>query len=128
MSDDMSTGTPCPFCDSTALDLELDELGGAAYRVECCSCGAAGPWGDESEDEAEARESAIAAWRRAWRRRLASQPMSEEQLLDRIDAWHTAETALSLPEWLGMSDEEYARWVETGERRTSGQAGGGEPR
>ncbi len=54
--------------------------------------------------------------------------MSDDELQDRVDAWHAADTEMSLPEWLGMTDEEYARWVETGERRTSGHDVGAEPR
>ena len=28
-----------------------------------------------------------------------------------VDRWHKADTELSLPEWLGMTDEEYGHWA-----------------
>lgn len=36
----------------------------------------------------------------------------EELILDLIDQWHTAKDAtVSLPAFLGMSNDQYARWV-----------------
>lgn len=35
-----------------------------------------------------------------------------EDIEDFVDHWHEGETACSLTEFLGMSDDEYALWVE----------------
>lgn len=35
----------------------------------------------------------------------------EEALDDAVEEWHGAETDLGLPEWLGMTGEQYAGWV-----------------
>lgn len=35
-----------------------------------------------------------------------------EFILDRIDAWHEADTGVGLPEWLGWTWDEYAAWAE----------------
>lgn len=37
--------------------------------------------------------------------------MTEQEMLDKIDEWHNGDSELSLPEYLGMSDSEYASWV-----------------
>lgn len=37
-------------------------------------------------------------------------PMTTE---DRIEEWHKTDTTKTLPEWLGWTEEEYKRWIET---------------
>lgn len=34
---------------------------------------------------------------------------------DLIEQWHESDSPLSLAEYLGMTEEQYNRWVETGE-------------
>jgi hypothetical protein len=36
----------------------------------------------------------------------------DEEIDDAIDAWHESDTSLSLSEWLGLSQDEYALFVE----------------
>ena len=36
---------------------------------------------------------------------------SEEEELDKVEAWHNSDSELTLREWLGMSEEEFAQWV-----------------
>ena len=38
--------------------------------------------------------------------------VQREDIEDFIDQWHEGETACSLAEFLGLSDDEYALWVE----------------
>lgn len=40
---------------------------------------------------------------------------ANELIETRIDRWHDADSDVSLPQWLGWSDSEYAVWVETNE-------------
>jgi len=35
-----------------------------------------------------------------------------EEIDDAIDAWHAAQSGVSLAQWLGFSEAEYASWVE----------------
>lgn len=45
-------------------------------------------------------------------RALAGEILDLEAIDDEIDRWHGASTSMSLPEWLGLSDDEYALFVE----------------
>lgn len=35
-----------------------------------------------------------------------------EDIYDFVDRWHESESSLTLPEYLGMTADEYARWLE----------------
>jgi hypothetical protein len=43
-------------------------------------------------------------------------PDSEPSLTvdDAVDAWHASAGSMSLQEWLGLTDEQYAAWVQLG--------------
>lgn len=41
--------------------------------------------------------------------------LTADDIDDFIDAWHDNDTFMSLAEFLGMTDEQYKRWVEGGD-------------
>ena len=43
-------------------------------------------------------------------------PLSEQELNDKIDAWHDSDFEHALHEYLGWTWEQYAHWVETDEQ------------
>jgi hypothetical protein len=44
--------------------------------------------------------------------------LAADDIDDFIDAWHDNDTFMSLAEFLGMTDEQYKRWVEGEDLRT----------
>lgn len=57
----------------------------------------------------------LASERPSLKRLLRSVPQDDRHDLveDWVDAWHECETELSLAQWMGLTDMEYARFVET---------------
>lgn len=42
---------------------------------------------------------------------LLDNEIGPEGIDDYVEDWHTSSTEVTLPEYLGMTDEEYSRWV-----------------
>ena len=54
--------------------------------------------------------------------------LQREELEAKIEAWHNSDCAGPLPEFLGMSDDEYAAFIEKGEHEGIWEKVGADPR
>lgn len=55
---------------------------------------------------------------RSWVDRWLAGEISMTQIREYIEYWHGNDTGKTLPEFLGMTDQEYGRWLATGEDST----------
>lgn len=54
----------------------------------------------------------------SWVNRCLAGEISMTQIGEYIEYWHGNATGKTLPEFLGMTDQEYGRWLATGEDST----------